>query len=284
MKLYWLIWPILPGLRLDQIRHVDAGNDWWWAIDNLVVNAGVKPPSLVTSPSSLEVDEGSEATFSVSVDGSGPFKYEWFYNGESIGVYDSAESSNTLVISRASADDAGAYSVAVSNAGGATPKTANALLEVKAACGIPTFLKGGLPLGPNVDEALAGEAVWTPCPMAGLETTWTHPVWMMMKSVCANGRAGVLRRRNGGPQRPVTSAAPSSPKEPGPLPSRMVMNGMTGSPGGLGRMNTVIAPDISIAEVEAGTLTLRFNSSWRPENDQTGLIQASLMEVISRMC
>ena len=50
------------------------------------------PPSLVTSPSSVEVDEGSEATFSVAVDGSGPFKYEWFYNGESIGVYDSAES------------------------------------------------------------------------------------------------------------------------------------------------------------------------------------------------
>ena len=142
----------------------DAGNDWWWAIDNVVVNAGVKPPSLVTSPSSVEVDEGSEATFSVAVDGSGPFKYEWFYNGESIGVYDSAESSNTLVISRASADDAGAYSVAVSNAGGATPKTANALLEVKAAlAGSQLFFEGfeGLPLGPNVDEALAGEAVWT---------------------------------------------------------------------------------------------------------------------------
>ncbi|MEC7201997.1 MAG: hypothetical protein VXW84_15240, partial [Verrucomicrobiota bacterium] len=49
-----------------KIGMFDAGNDWWWAIDNLVVNAGVKPPSLVTSPSSLEVDEGSEATFSVS--------------------------------------------------------------------------------------------------------------------------------------------------------------------------------------------------------------------------
>ena len=125
---------------------------------------GCQTPSLVTSPSSVEVDEGSEATFSVAVDGSGPFKYEWFYNGESIGVYDSAESSNTLVISRASADDAGAYSVAVSNAGGATPKTANALLEVKAAlAGSQLFFEGfeGLPLGPNVDEALAGEAVWT---------------------------------------------------------------------------------------------------------------------------
>ena len=29
----------------------EAGNDWWWAIDNLVINAGVVPPLIATQPS-----------------------------------------------------------------------------------------------------------------------------------------------------------------------------------------------------------------------------------------
>ena len=259
----------------------DAGNDWWWAIDNVVVNAGVMPPSLVSSPASIEVDEGAEAAFTVSVDGSGPFKYEWFYNGESIGTYDSAENSNTLVISRAKSSDAGAYSVAVTNAGGATPKTANALLEVKEAlAGSRLFFEGfeGLTLGPNVDESLAGDAVWTD----QLPNGWSRDNldtpgldddevgvrewegWNFASREWWAAAAGDQRRTEFTKGTGTIAIADGDEWDD------------KGSPAGLGQMNTVLTtPEISIAEVEAGTLSLRFNSSWRPEVVQTGLVQAS---------
>ena len=52
----------------------EAGNDWWWAIDNLVINAGVVPPLIATQPSGTEVSEGDAFALSVVAEGGEPLE------------------------------------------------------------------------------------------------------------------------------------------------------------------------------------------------------------------
>ncbi|XOV70245.1 MAG: immunoglobulin domain-containing protein [Verrucomicrobiota bacterium] len=258
----------------------DAGNDWWWAIDNLVLNAGAAPPTLVSSPAPTEVTEGSEATFSVTVDGSGPFTYEWFFKGESIATSSSNENTDTLTISNAKAANVGNYSVVVSNAGGSTPESSSALLEVKEAIpGSLIFFEGfeGLPLGANVDEGVAGDEVWTDTLPSGWDRVNDLPGldddevgvrewegWTFANREWWANTAGDQRRTEFTKGTGTVAIADGDEWDD------------KGSPSGLGTMDTkIITPAISIAEVEQGTLVLRFNSSWRPEVIQTGLIEAS---------
>jgi hypothetical protein len=258
----------------------DAGNDWWWAIDNLVLNAGAAPPTLVSSPVGVEVVEGSDATFTVSVEGSGPFNYEWFFKGESILKESSAETSHTLTVEGARDANVGNYSVIVSNAGGATPQTSGAILEVKAKLpGSLIFFEDfeGLPLGPNVDEGVAGEAVWTDTLPQGWDRVNDLPGldddevgvrewegWSFANRVWWADTAGDQRRTEFVKGTGTVAIADGDEWDD------------KGGPAGIGTMDTkIITPAISIAEVEQGTLMLRFNSSWRPEVIQTGVIEAS---------
>ena len=258
----------------------DAGNDWWWAIDNLVVNAGVKPPSLVSSPEGQEIDEGADAAFTVTVDGTGPFTYEWFFNGDSVATSQSNDLTDTLIITRANGDAAGNYHVVVSNAGGTTPPSNSALLEVRTALpGAVLFAEDfeGLPLGPNVDEALAGEAVWTDTLPEGWDRVNDLPGldddevgvrewegWAFADRAWWADTAGDQRRKEFVKGTGTIAIADGDEWDD------------KGSPAGQGTMNTMITtPEISLMDVEMGTLSLRFNSSWRPEVLQTALVEAS---------
>ncbi|MBT5926041.1 MAG: hypothetical protein HOH33_05435, partial [Verrucomicrobia bacterium] len=258
----------------------DAGNDWWWAIDNLVVNAGVKPPVLVTSPVGSEADEGADASFTVTVDGTGPYTYEWFFNGDSVSTSQSNDSSDTLTITGVDADSAGNYHVVVSNAGGSTPPSSSALLEVQVALpGALLFAEDfeGLPLGPNVDEALAGDAVWTDTLPEGWERVNDLPGldddevgvrewegWAFADRAWWASTAGDQRRTEFVKGTGTIAIADGDEWDD------------KGGPAGQGTMNTVMTtPEISLEGVQEGTLTLRFNSSWRPEVLQTGLVEAS---------
>ena len=71
--------------------YFDAGNDWWWAIDNLVINAGTVPPSIVTQPSGVEISEGKGFALSVVAGGGEPLSYQWFKDGVAIEGATSAE-------------------------------------------------------------------------------------------------------------------------------------------------------------------------------------------------
>jgi hypothetical protein len=74
------------------------------------------PPSIVVHPASQEADEAGAVAFSISVNGTGPFTYQWRRNGTPI----PGAVGNTLNLARVGAGDFAEYDVVVSNAAGAS--------------------------------------------------------------------------------------------------------------------------------------------------------------------
>src|SRR5204862_3910926 len=76
--------------------------------------------SITTPPQSLTRCEGTAASFSVAVTGSGPFTYQWRKNSNSI----KGATSDTFSIAAVTANDAGSYDVIVSGTCGSVTSTA----------------------------------------------------------------------------------------------------------------------------------------------------------------
>jgi pectate lyase/pectin methylesterase-like acyl-CoA thioesterase len=80
----------------------------------LVVSATPVPPSIITQPTSITVVAGAQAQFTVNAEGSSPLSFQWRKDGVAIPGATAA----TYTIAGASADDAGSYTVTVTNAAG----------------------------------------------------------------------------------------------------------------------------------------------------------------------
>ena len=78
------------------------------------VNAADVAPSITSQPSSLIVNAGSSATFTVAATGTAPLSYQWLKNGTNIAGGTSA----TYSITSTQFSDAGFYTVSISNAAG----------------------------------------------------------------------------------------------------------------------------------------------------------------------
>lgn len=83
-------------------------------------------PAIVTQPTNVTVFQGLNASFSVGVSGTAPFSYQWCYDGTN--VITNATNA-TLTLTNVSYDEAGSYSVTISNLVGAT-NSAPAILTV----------------------------------------------------------------------------------------------------------------------------------------------------------
>ena len=83
------------------------------------------PPFIVSQPSGQVVAAGSSASLSVAADGSTPLSYEWFFDGKSL----SGETDAALAVSEITSNQAGLYSVRVSNRYGSV-LSSNATLVV----------------------------------------------------------------------------------------------------------------------------------------------------------
>jgi|GEM_PF-2414939 len=80
----------------------------------LTVNAAPVAPSITTQPAAQSVTAGATVSFSVSAAGSGTLSYQWKKNSTNI----TGANSPTLTIANVSSDDAGGYSVVISNSVG----------------------------------------------------------------------------------------------------------------------------------------------------------------------
>ena len=92
-----------------------AENDWWWAVDNLFVQAGVVVPAINIQPAPQLVSAGGTATFTVVASGTEPLTYRWQFNGNDVTGVNNA----TFSLPNAQVANAGNYRVIISNAGGA---------------------------------------------------------------------------------------------------------------------------------------------------------------------
>ena len=84
------------------------------SLDTVATNSPVSPPVIVNQPADLTVPYGQSATFRVSANGTRPFVYQWQFNAANL----QAQTNATLVINPASTNDAGLYSVIISNSAG----------------------------------------------------------------------------------------------------------------------------------------------------------------------
>ena len=93
---------------------------------NSVLAVIAYPPVITTQPTNLAVLAGSNATFSVRASGSFPLSYQWHFNGSPL----SNATSSALSLLAVTTNEAGLYSVSVSNQFGAL-LSSNALLTVR---------------------------------------------------------------------------------------------------------------------------------------------------------
>jgi GH43 family beta-xylosidase len=85
----------------------------------------VQPPGIVTQPQSQIAKVGTNVTFSVSATGSAPLSYQWRLNGSNV----ITTTTNSYTLANVQANQAGNYSVLVTNAAGAV-LSSNAMLTV----------------------------------------------------------------------------------------------------------------------------------------------------------
>ncbi len=88
------------------------------------------PPTITSGPVNQSVVAGSNATFAVAVAGTAPFTYQWFLNGGKI-----PGAGSTLILSNVIANQAGNYSVTVSNVAGVVTSAAATLTVGSGAAG-----------------------------------------------------------------------------------------------------------------------------------------------------
>ena len=91
----------------------------------LIVTTTVVAPSIATPPASQTVTAGANVSFSVVAQRTAPLSYQWRKNGTSI----TGATSATLTLNNVATNDAGSYTVRVSNTGGSVT-SATATLTV----------------------------------------------------------------------------------------------------------------------------------------------------------
>ena len=83
----------------------------------------LSPPSITVQPQGLSINQGSNATFSVTAAGDAPLAYQWTFNGTNL----PGATASTFTRANAQAGDAGSYAVVVTNAVGSVTSS-NAVL------------------------------------------------------------------------------------------------------------------------------------------------------------
>jgi hypothetical protein len=101
-----------------KIGLITAENDWWWAIDNLVVSSGVLPPSITSQPDIVTATEGELATMTITAAGGAPLSYQWYFGSGAARTPLAGATGPTLNIPNVRVANAGIYTVQVSNPGG----------------------------------------------------------------------------------------------------------------------------------------------------------------------
>jgi len=91
-----------------------AENDWWWAVDDVLVQAGAEPPLITAQPQTQYASEGASIQLTVAASGTAPLSYRWQKGGVDV----AGATGTTLSFTRISAANLGDYTAIVQNPGG----------------------------------------------------------------------------------------------------------------------------------------------------------------------
>lgn len=129
----WNLWSHVKDLDSGAYPGGEEGNGNGWASAGLpdLQVASMQAPTITGHPAHQSKTVGSSATFSVSVDGSPSFTYQWRKNGTNI----SGATGASYTISSVQTSHAGSYSVVVSNAAGSATSNGATLTVIPAASG-----------------------------------------------------------------------------------------------------------------------------------------------------
>ncbi|RYD26522.1 MAG: hypothetical protein EOP86_25825, partial [Verrucomicrobiaceae bacterium] len=129
------------GAQNAQLRFgtIDAGNNWWWAIDNLTLYTGDEPPHFETQPtapqgpvvgSSAIIGTGTPVDFSVTMSAEqAPATLQWVRMNGATRTVLNGQTSETLALATPALSDSGLYLCEATNAAG-TIKSAPVQLTV----------------------------------------------------------------------------------------------------------------------------------------------------------
>ena len=131
---------------------LNAGNDWWWAVDNFVIDSGSLPPPVLTGePANATSVQGQSATFSGAASGAA-VGYQWFFGDAPIAGATSA----SLTLSKLTLNQAGGYKLVASNTGGSVTSRVATLTLLPALAdnsSLRTGLRSYLPFDGNYSDA-----------------------------------------------------------------------------------------------------------------------------------
>jgi hypothetical protein len=130
--------PAGPASIVLTFGLTNAGNDWWWAIDNIAIDAGALPPEVTGHPISATRLTGGWVSFTVAAGGP-DLTYQWQKDDEDI---DGATAA-TYTIDPVTAADAGSYRCVVINPDGSDTSD-EAVLTVLTQYPDPSSLPTGL--------------------------------------------------------------------------------------------------------------------------------------------
>jgi len=131
------------------------------------------PIDIVSQPRSQAVKKDSNVAFGIGVNGQAPFQYQWYFNGDKLSSISNLTATNsTLVLTNVQVNQAGTYSVIVSDALGSVTNQATLSVFSQSLVGLWRFNEGS---GTNVLDSsglenngfLAGENGNLPARVAG---------------------------------------------------------------------------------------------------------------------
>ncbi|MGK0186957.1 MAG: hypothetical protein ACI9R3_002742 [Verrucomicrobiales bacterium] len=250
----------------------EAGNNWWWAIDNIVVTSD--EPVIGQQPVGGEFNVGEGTTLSVEAVGT-ELTYQWFKGSDGARTAIDGATSASLEFASLTLDDAGTYSVEVKSGGGEAVASGQANLSITDPNAANVLFSENFDslsneLGPFVSETESN----------GDGTDWTATLpdgWTRDNTGVPEG--GVTEFAGWTFLDPISWDATAEQNRIAFTKGRNVVMVADGdewddsSPGA--RMLTVITtPEISLVGVPANGVTLNFDSSWNTE-PQTGTVSVS---------
>jgi subtilisin-like proprotein convertase family protein len=135
---------ITTGAYVVTFTAIDSASNTSACTATLTVVAGAIPPTITMQPTNTTGECGSNIMFTVSVDGTAPFGYQWYFGTNTV-----LDATNALLeVTAVTAANAGSYSVIVTNEGGSITSSVVTLTVVDT---IPALITCPAPLTVQCD-------------------------------------------------------------------------------------------------------------------------------------